>query len=169
MISLAELPQLQSDSVPDQLKSTRSLKVCLVTLGDNSCALDLRHVREVFEPVSITPVPGMPAALVGVTNLRGIIVPLVDMRATLGIFVSSTPNYAVLIRHGIHQVGLLVEDVPEIHTIQRDDFIDLPAPAAGDSGPMISAFFQIGDKVSAILEISRLMASIEMMADNESF
>lgn len=168
MISIAELPELQSDSILNQPKSIEFLKVCLIRLGTNTFALDLRHVGEVFEPVSITPVPGMPAALVGVTNLRGIIVPLVDVRTALGISVSVIPNYAVIVRHGTRQVGILVEDVPEIHTIQSDDFIDRSARAAADRGPMISAFFQLENKASAILEVSRLFASIEKMVDDDS-
>ncbi len=168
MIHIAELPKLHSDPILNQLKATESLKICLIRLGANTFALDLRHVREVFEPVSITPVPGMPAAIIGVTNLRGIIVPLADVRAALGIFVSVSPKYAVVVRHGTHQVGILVEDVPEIHTIQSDDFIDHSAHAGADRGPMISDFFKIAGKVSALLEISRLLASIERMADDDS-
>ena len=161
MISLGELPQLYSDSVPEETKSTQSLRVCLITLGQETFAIDLRQVREVFAPESITPVPGMPAALVGVTNLRGTIIPLADLRTALGISVSIILKYAVVVRHGTQQVGILVEEVPEIRTIQSDDLVDPSVRTGAERRPMISEFFKTENKVSAMLEISRLLASIE--------
>ncbi|HWF61590.1 MAG TPA: chemotaxis protein CheW [Nitrospira sp.] len=169
MISIGELPQLHSDLVLEQTKSTESLRVCLVALGEETFAIDLRQVREVFEPESITPVPGMPAALVGVTNLRGTIIPLADVRAALGVVsVSILPKYAVVVRHGTQQVGILVEDVPEIRTIQSDDLVAPSVRTAAERLPLLSGSFKTEKKLSAILEISRLLASIEGMANDQS-
>ncbi|CUS39022.1 chemotaxis protein CheW [Candidatus Nitrospira nitrificans] len=167
MIPIDELPRLHSDSVPGQAKSTESLRVCLVALGDETFAIDVRQVREVFEPKSITPVPGMPAALVGVTNLRGTIIPLTDLRNALGISASVMPKYAVVIRQGMQQVGILVQEVPEIRTIQSDDLVAPSTRTAAERRPMISAFFKTENKLSAILELSRLLASIEGTADDQ--
>lgn len=167
MIPIGELPQLRSDSVSEQVKSTESLRVCLVVLGDETFAIDLRQVREVFEPESITPVPGVPAALVGVTNLRGTIIPLADVRAALGVSSSVMPKYAVVIRYGTHQIGILVEEVPEIRTIQLDDLVAPLAHAAAERRPMISAFFKTENRLSAILELSRLLASITGTANDQ--
>jgi len=167
MIPIGELPQLHSDSVLEQAKSTESLRVCLIALGEESFAVDLRQVREVFEPKSITPVPGMPAALVGVTNLRGTIIPLTDLRSALGVSSSVMPKYAVVIRQGTQQVGILVQEVPEIRTIQSDDLVAPSTRTATERRPMISAFFKTENKLSAILELSRLLASIEGTADEQ--
>ena len=167
MIPIGEFPQLHSDSVPEEAKSTESLKVCLVALGDETFAIDLRQVREIFEPEWITPVPGMPAALVGITNLRGTIIPLADVRATLGVSSSVMPKYAVVIRHGTQQIGIMVQEVPEIRTIQLDDLVAPSTPIAAERRPMISAFFKTENKLSAILELSRLLASIEGTADEQ--
>lgn len=167
MIPIGELPQLHSDSVLVQAKSTESLRVCLVALGEESFAVDLRQVREVFEPKLITPVPGMPAALVGVTNLRGTIIPLIDLRSALGVSSSVMPKYAVVIRQGTQQVGILVQEVPEIRTIQSDDLVAPSTRTATERRPMISAFFKTENKLSAILELSRLLASIEGTADEQ--
>ena len=166
MIPIGELPQLHSDSVSEQIQSTESLRVCLVALGEETFAIDLRQVREVFEPESITPVPGMPAALVGVTNLRGTIIPLTDLRAALGVSSSVMPKYAVVIRHGTQQVGILVEDVPEIRTIKLDDLGASSTRPAAERRPMISVSFRTENRPSAILELSRLLASLEETAND---
>jgi len=168
MIPIGELPQLHSDSVPAQTQSTESLRVCLVTLGKETFAIDLRQVVEVFVPESITPVPGMPAALVGIINLRGIIIPLADVRAVLGVSVSVIPKYAVVVRHGTQRVGILVEDVPEIRTIPSGD---LTAPSVRTATPNLSLFsgcVKTDKKPSAILEMSRLLASIERTTTDQN-
>ena len=59
--------------------------MCVLTLGGEPFAVDLRHVSEVFEVESVTVVPGMPSLLTGVTNLRGTVVSLVDLRGMLGL------------------------------------------------------------------------------------
>jgi purine-binding chemotaxis protein CheW len=168
MISIGELPQLHSDSVQGQKKSIESSRVCLVTLGEETFAIDLRQVLEVFEPESITPVPGMPAALVGITNLRGTIIPLADVRAALGISVFVLPKYAVVVRHGTQQVGILVEGVPEIRTIHSDDLAAPSVRTADERLPLFSGSSKIEKKLSAILEMSRLLASIEGTANDQS-
>ncbi len=168
MISLDALPQLHSDLVLEQAKSTESLRFCLVSLGEKTFAIELRQVLEVFEPESITPVPGMPAALAGVTNLRGTIILLADVRAVLGVVPASVlPKYAVVVRHGTQQVGILVEDVPEIRTIRSDD-LEVPSVTTADEGlSLFSKVFKTEKNLSAVLNMSRLLASIEGAA-NES-
>lgn len=168
MISIGELPLLHSDSVPEQPKSADALRVCLIELGQERFAIDLRQVRAVFEPESITPVPGMPDALVGVTNLRGAIIPLADVRRALGVSMSATLKYAVVVRHGTHQVGILVEDVPEIRIIHSHDLMTPSAYPPAKRDPMISLFLETEGKPIAILEMSRLVSSIEKTVSEQS-
>ena len=90
--------------------------MCVLTLGGEPFAVDLRHVSEVFEVESVTVVPGMPSLLTGVTNLRGTVVSLVDLRGMLGLTMDHAAlPFAVVIRQGVRQIGLLVDHVPEIH------------------------------------------------------
>lgn len=160
MMFISELPQLHSDAVSQQVKSNESLRVCLVRLGEATFAIDLRQVREVFEPESITPVPGMPTALVGITNLRGTVLPLADVREALGVSPANRPKYAVVVHHGTQQIGILVEAIPEIGTIQLDDQAPPSTRTSAKGGPLVSA--------GGLLETSRLLASIEETADDRS-
>src|SRR2546426_6736330 len=99
-------------------------RVCLISLSNSLFAIDLQSIREVFPVDSVTPVPGMPTVLTGVTNLRGVVVPLVDVRPLLGLQHSGAPlKYAVVIHHGGNQVGVLVDQIPEIRTVQSDQFL----------------------------------------------
>ena len=103
--------------------------MCVLTLGGEPFAIDLRHVSEVFEVESVTVVPGMPSLLTGVTNLRGTVISLIDLRGMLGLTMNNaTLPFAVVIRQGARQIGLLVDHVPEIHTVAREHL--LPAMQA---------------------------------------
>jgi len=137
-------------------------RVCLVTLSGGLFALDLRSVREVFPVESVTPVPGMPSVLSGVTNLRGVVISLVDVRMLLGLSATGAPQkFGVVIHHGANQVGMLVDQVPEIRTVQPDQF--LPAPQAGDrdAQPFVSTILRIEDRMGGLLEVPTLLARMD--------
>lgn len=142
-------------------KPASPLRVCLISLGGELFAVDLRNVREVFEVESLTPVPGMPSILAGVANLRGVVIPVVDLRPLLGVPGGSRPPFAVVLRHGPHQVGVLVEQVPQIRTVQQDDF--LPAPVQGAQGPtpFVNAILKMEGRIGGVVEVPTLLSYVE--------
>lgn len=137
-------------------------RVCLISLGGELYAIELRSVREVFEVEAITPVPGMPPALVGVANLRGVVVPLIDLRVLLGLPVTgSPPSFAVVVRHGTRQVGVLVERVPEIRNLQHDQFLPAVQTARSTSRPFVSTVVRIEDRLGGMLEVPMVFEHVE--------
>lgn len=161
MQSLRDLPVLTSDGEPDHRKASGYWKVCLIRLGGERFAVDLRQVREVFKLESITPVPGMPEPLMGVANLRGVIVPLADLRASVGASLSTTPHYAIVVRHGLQQFGIVIDDVPEIRTIHADDLLPPSEHVVTQGAPLLSCFFKTDSTVSGLFEISRVLVTVE--------
>src|SRR6185295_18152288 len=113
------LPIWGSSSGSGEAKAAGSstLRAAIISLGGELFTIDLKSVREVFVVESITPVPGMPSGLVGVTNLRGTVIPLLDLRPMFGLNAVAVLRYAVVVQHGNWQVGVLVDTVPEIRTI----------------------------------------------------
>ncbi len=143
-------------------KPAAPLRVCLISLGGESFAIDLRHVREVFEVDNLTAVPGMPAALTGVANLRGLVIPVVDLRGLLGLPVTGAKlPFSVVLKHGPHQIGVLVEQVPEIRTVHQEDF--LPAPSRGAQGPtpFVNAILKMDDRIGGVVEVPTLLSYVE--------
>ncbi len=138
------------------------MRICLLSLAGECFAVDLRNVREVFEVDGVTPVPGMPAVLTGVVNLRGMVIPLVDLRAMLGLPVVGSPlPFAVVIQHGPQQVAVLVDQVPEIRTVLKDDV--LPAPSQDRRGviPFVTAIVRMGDRIGGVVEVPMLLTYVE--------
>jgi purine-binding chemotaxis protein CheW len=140
---------------------TATMRAAIVSLGGELFTIDLQNVREVFVVESITPVPGMPAGLVGVTNLRGSVVPLLDLRQMIGLAAENALKYAVVVKHGNWQVGVLVDTVPEIRTLSKDQF--LPAPVGtGDGGnPFVSTVVNLEDRLRGVLETSVVLSHFE--------
>jgi purine-binding chemotaxis protein CheW len=139
----------------------RTSRVCLITVGGESFAIDLAHVREVFKLESITPVPGMPASLVGVANLRGTIIPVADLRPSLEVSSAATPKYAVVVQHGARQVGILIDDVPEIRTLQSDAMLADATQGVAARRPFLSGLLNIENRLSGMMEVPRVLASVE--------
>ncbi|HET6674140.1 MAG TPA: chemotaxis protein CheW [Nitrospiraceae bacterium] len=138
------------------------MRMCVVSLGGELFAIDLRNIREVFEVEAVTPVPGMPGMLTGVTNLRGTVIPLLDLRASLGLSVGDVSlPFAVVIRHGPRHVGVLVDHVPEIRSIPRDHL--LPAAHSGPAGarPFVSSVLRLEDRLGGVLEVPLVFAQVD--------
>ena len=138
-----------------------TMRAAIISLGGELFTIDLLNVREVFVVESITAVPGMPSGLVGVTNLRGTVIPLLDLRPMFGLNSDETLRYAVVVQHGNWQVGVLVDTVPELRTIAKDQF--LPAPAGTGEGalPFVSTVVKLEDRLRGVLETSVMLSYLE--------
>lgn len=154
---LTPIPAPEDESVPAEML----LRVCLLSLCGELFAIDLRNVTEVFEVDSITPVPNMPEVMAGVTNLRGVIIPLMDLRPMLGVSGEQPgPKVAVVIRHQGQQVGILIDQVPEIRTAHMNDLTDAP-PGAKGLMPFVTSVLKIENRVSGVVEVPSLLACVD--------
>lgn len=161
MRSIEEFPVLITDLMQSPEGPTDSLRICLVSVGGEFFALDIRQVQEVFELESVTPVPGMPAALLGVANLRGTIIPLVDLSAVLSRSRVTNPKYVVVVRHGSQQIGIAIDEVPETRSISLDDHLAPSAHPSSRSSPVLFSFLNIGNQLCGVVEVSRMVALLD--------
>ena len=141
--------------------STSTVRAAIVSLGGELFTIDLQNVREVFVVESITPVPGMPSGLVGVTNLRGTVVPLLDLRRMIGLTAETALKYAVVVKHGNWQVGVLVDTVPEIRTLSKDQFLPVPIGTGDGGNPFVSTMVKLEDRLRGVLETSVVLSHFE--------
>lgn len=144
-----------------QVSSFSMIRAALVSLGGELFTIDLQNVREVFVVESITPVPGMPNGLVGVTNLRGSVVPLLDLRQMIGLPAETPLKYAVVVKHGNWQVGVLVDTVPEIRAFSKDQFIPAPKGTGDGGNPFVSTVVKLEDRLRGVLETSVVLSHFE--------
>jgi purine-binding chemotaxis protein CheW len=90
------------------------------TVGGSRCAVPLEHVQEVVRAVAITPLPTAPPIVEGVIDVRGTVVPVVDVRARLGLPPEPVrpEQRMVLVVAGARQVALRVDDVEWVARIR---------------------------------------------------
>jgi len=104
-------------------------------LGKEIYAIEVSHVREVLDVIDITRVPRMPESMRGVINLRGSVVPVVDMRAKFGLDrVDDTENTCIIVVEvsvagEMIVIGALADSVKAVFEIRESDME--PAPSIG--------------------------------------
>lgn len=165
MEPMVEPAQSGLNTGSDVVRHAGSLRCCLLAIDQDILAVDLNHVREVFRAESITPVPGMPSVVVGVANLRGTVIPLVDLRVLMGTPRTSRLKYAAVVGQGGEQIGILIDNVPEIRTL---DLNGSENTAAGESvrGDMfLSRHVNIDSRSSGVVEPAKLVAALEHAYD----
>jgi purine-binding chemotaxis protein CheW len=105
-------------------------RACVVLLGGRPFAVDVAEAREVVVLDTTTPVPGAPAPVIGVMNLRGSVLPVVEARPLLGLPVRSggPRGRALVLADGDRRAAILIERVLGLGTL--DEVEPLPAPDA---------------------------------------
>ncbi|MDZ4855559.1 MAG: chemotaxis protein CheW [Nitrospirota bacterium] len=138
-----------------------SMRAAIISLAGELFAIELKSVREVFVVESITPVPGMPPGLAGVTNLRGTVIPLLDLRTMFGLHAGEALQYAVVVKHGNWQVGILVDTVPEIRSLSMNQFLPAPSGTGKGTFPFVSTVVKLENQLRGVLEPSALLSHFE--------
>jgi purine-binding chemotaxis protein CheW len=111
----------------------RLLQVVTFALGNERYALEARHVREVVRFTDFTPVPGTPAFLVGVCNLRGDILAVIDLRKFFGVAERGVTDLSRILVLGSDRAefGVLADAVHEVIALPTVEILDPPETVAG--------------------------------------
>ncbi len=107
------------------------VELCAFRVGSEEYVLDLRRIREILQPLPVTPIPRGPEFLEGVMNLRGEAIPVVDVRKRLGAAPSSARPKVLVGNVAGRLLGLLVDAVSEVLRIPRSAIGPPPLLAAG--------------------------------------
>lgn len=123
------------------------------TLNGDESAIQTEHVREVLRMVAVTPLPGAPAWLAGVVNLRGCVVPVIDLRARFGLPATtiglSTP--IVVVESGDCVAGVIVDTVQGMVGVATDD---LAWQAVSDApSPFVSAVARVSGRLILVTDV----------------
>lgn len=119
---------------PDSLGTTPAEFVSFVT-GDQGYCIEVVKVREIRRWSLVTPLPFAPAYYLGVMNLRGAVIPIIDLALRLGLASTvPTPRHVVLIvTTGERTIGLLVDSVSQILKVPSDALRGVPVLPSDDA------------------------------------
>ncbi|MEQ8035312.1 chemotaxis protein CheW [Xanthomonas sp. WHRI 6106] len=135
------------------------------TLGGEMFGLGILGIKEIIEYRAPTDVPMMPPALRGVINLRGAVVPVVDLQQRFGRSASAITKRSCIviveIAHADTQqvLGLLVDAVSEVLEIATGDIVDTPSFGAGIARDFIQAMGKIGERFVILLDADAVLGN----------
>ncbi len=136
------------------------MKYLIFTLKDEEFAIEIERVVEILKPQKVFEMPELPDFLEGVINVRGMIIPVVDMRKRLGL-PEAERAMIVIINYGMDRLGLVVDDVKEIIEISSEEISQTPEVLKNFRTGYLKAFAKRAQRVIMILNLETLLSSEE--------
>ena len=139
-------------------------------LADEEYGLEILRVREIIGMMDITPVPRTPDFVLGVINLRGKVIPVVDLRLKFGLPYKEPDERTCVIvvevanRDITVQMGIVVDRVNEVVDVKAEDVEPTPSFGVSLDTSFIHGMAKVGDKVKILLDIDKVLTSSEVSA-----
>ena len=158
---------MQAKNIAESMDEESTVpKFLTFVIGDEIYGLDIRHVREIIGMQKITTVPEVPAFVKGVINLRGKVIPVMDVRARFHLSERAYDDRTCIIVIHVQEwtVGLVVDTVSEVLDIPTESIE--PAPKIGGAGTprYLDGLGKVGDQVRLLLNAEQLLGSVGVAA-----
>jgi purine-binding chemotaxis protein CheW len=133
-------------------------------LGGEEYALDILKVQEIRGYDAVTRIASAPDYMKGVMNLRGIIVPIVDMRIKFNVGNPTYDAFTVVIVLNIngHTIGVVVDSVSDVVTLTPDQVKAAPDLGASVAADYLMGLGTVGERMLILLDIDKLLSSEDM-------
>ena len=134
------------------------------TLGSEEYGVDILKVQEIRGYDQVTRLPGAPDFVKGAINLRGLIVPVVDMRMKFQLSQATYDDTTVMIVLSIagRTIGIVVDSVSDVLRLQPDHLRTVPDLGSAIDRKFLMGLGVVDERMLILLDIERLMTSEEM-------
>jgi purine-binding chemotaxis protein CheW len=156
---------MSSELSPSEQSRALGGKYLTFFLGAEEYGIAILKVREIIGIVPVTPVPGTPPFMQGVINLRGKIIPVVDLRAKFGMpsQAASRETCIIVVRRHDIELGIVVDAVSEVRDVSANETEPML-----DLGNEVSAEYFLGiskadGKVRLLLDIDRILSTEDVI------
>ena len=148
----------------DQEEDTMKGKYLTFSLGKEEYGIEIKHVTEIVGLEKITEVPELPAYVKGIINLRGEIIPVIDVRLR---FKKEAKEYndrtcTIVIEVKDVSVGLIVDTVSEVLSIDDEDIVPPPKLSSSYHQNYIKGIGKADDNVKLLLDCEKLLSEDEL-------
>ena len=135
-------------------------------IGEQEFAVDIMSVREIRGWSPATPLPQTPDYMRGVINLRGAVLPIMDLAARLGLSINeiSARSVIVVVNVGERQVGLLVDAVSDILTISPEAIQPPPDIACDRVRSFVKGLISVEGRMISEIALEHLLPELETLA-----
>src|SRR5512139_745198 len=139
-------------------------QVLTFSLGEETYGVDILRVKEIRGWSPVTRIPRSTESVLGVLNLRGAIVPIIDLRVR---FALQAPQFtpvtviivlSLLTENGQRECGIVVDSVRDVADVATDSIRPAPSMNAGDTGDFIEGITTCDERMLILLDADRLVA-----------
>jgi len=147
-------------------------KYLTFALGNEEYGLEILKVREIIGYMDITAVPQMPSYIRGVINLRGQVIPVIDLRAKFSMATAEiTEQTCIIVVENTQQghkfsTGIVVDRVSEVLDISEGNIEQSPQFGDSVNTDFILGMGKIGESVKILLDIDKVLATVDMLNMN---
>lgn len=137
-----------------------ALQLISFAIGDEQYGVDIMAVREIKGWTDITPLPGQSEYVRGVLNLRGVIVPVVDLRCRFGqgLTKASPLHICIIVQIGAKPIGLLADRVLDIVSLESSEIKPEPKVAPSHATSFLSGLVTTDSGMIALIDLPHLLA-----------
>ena len=148
----------------EQQPKSRAGKYLTFNLAGEEYGLEILRVREIIGLMDITAVPRIPAFIKGVINLRGKVIPVIDLRLKFNLPALEPSEETCIIVVDVRgvEMGIIVDKVSEVFNIAETAIDDTPSFGVNVETTFILGIGKAGGKVTILLDIARVLTGAEM-------
>jgi purine-binding chemotaxis protein CheW len=140
---------------------TGDMQIVNFNISEVNYGVPVEQVREVRDIQTVTPIPGAPLFVEGVTNLRGQIITVMDLRKRLGLpHKNGAGEKIIIIDMGKHAIGIIVDSVTEVSTI-RDPDIERNSEVTSSLDGSIIGVGKQGNHLTIILDLVKTITKVK--------
>jgi purine-binding chemotaxis protein CheW len=156
---MAALAQQDKGGMPTHIREFLAFK-----LGHEEYGIDILRVQEIRSYEEPTRMANAPAYIKGVVNLRGVIVPIVDMRMKFNLEEVKYDGFTVVIvlNIGSQVIGMVVDGVSDVITLAPEQLRPVPELSSSIASDHLLAIGSLDDRMLILLDIEKLMRSEDM-------
>lgn len=135
-------------------------------VGEETYGIPIAQIGEISKPMYTTPVPRTADFVLGIGNVRGVVIPVVDLatRLRLGQCAKERVARVLIVRHAGEQTGLLVDEVIGVMSIAPENLEEAPGALAGARGDFIRALARWEGRIIIILDLGTLLDPNDFLA-----
>lgn len=144
----------------ERAKEETIVRMAAFRVGEEEYVVDIMRVREIIRPMPVTPVRMGPKFVEGVINLRGSVVPLVDMRRRFDLPAESHPQRKIIVMSVEGRVvGMMVDGVTEVVRVPRNEIRPAPELFSEVQAPFFMGICEYRGRTLVLLNVRNVVAS----------
>ncbi|WP_148882159.1 chemotaxis protein CheW [Thermococcus aciditolerans] len=129
------------------------------TIGSEEFCIDISKVREVKEMMPITKVPQAPDEVEGIVNLRGQVIPIVNLKKVLGYYDDNdlSDKKIILVETGNDVVGFIVDDVSDVVSLSEEQIESVPSVIGSHQGHYLRGIAKKDERLLLVFDLSKII------------